>query len=269
MVITLWLKRGLHTGEFCAPTGSFWNLLIQLKRSPSGWLAFRGVGCRARTWHLKKHPVHCRPNDHLASGALAWPEFASVRGVDRAGGGWWAGGVAGPVAFVGRESELSRLAGALGGDARMVLVVGDAGVGKTRFAGEGMARAAAAGMVTVRGECLPLAGMLPLLPVVQALRELGEPEGGRLLEEGLAAAPVYAREEVRRLLPWLGPGEGTGAGGPGEGWRRERLFSAVGELLDAVAARRAVCVVVEDVHWADSSTLDCLTFYHGRAACAR
>ena len=55
------------------------------------------------------------------------------------------GGMAGPGAFVGREGELSRLVGALGGDARMVLVVGDAGVGKTRFAGEGMARAAAAG----------------------------------------------------------------------------------------------------------------------------
>jgi hypothetical protein len=45
----------------------------------------------------------------------------------------------GPVAFVGREGELSRLAGALSGDARMVLVVGDAGIGKTRFTGEGMA----------------------------------------------------------------------------------------------------------------------------------
>ena len=42
------------------------------------------------------------------------------------------------MAFVGREGELSRLAGVLGGDARLVLVVGDAGVGKTRFAGEGM-----------------------------------------------------------------------------------------------------------------------------------
>ncbi len=73
------------------------------------------------------------------------------------------------MAFVGRERQLLRLLGALGGDARMVLVVGDAGVGKTRFAGEGMARAAAAGMVMVRGECLPLAEKLPLLPVAGAL----------------------------------------------------------------------------------------------------
>ena len=44
--------------------------------------------------------------------------------------------MAGPVDFVGREAELSRLLGALGENARMVLVVGDAGVGKTRFATE-------------------------------------------------------------------------------------------------------------------------------------
>jgi MoxR-like ATPase len=65
--------------------------------------------------------------------------------------------MAGSVGFVGRERELSRLLGALGDDARLVLVVGDAGVGKTRLAGEGMARAAAAGMVAVRGG-LPSAG---------------------------------------------------------------------------------------------------------------
>ena len=61
----------------------------------------------------------------------------------------------GSVGFVGREGELSRLLGALGGGARLVLVAGDAGVGKTRFVAEGMARAAAAGMVMARGECLP------------------------------------------------------------------------------------------------------------------
>jgi DNA-binding CsgD family transcriptional regulator len=170
--------------------------------------------------------------------------------------------MAGPGAFVGREAELSRLAGALGGVARLVLVVGDAGVGKTRFAEEGMARAAAAGVVMVRGECLPLAGTLPLLPVAQALRELGELESGGVLEEALAAAPGYVREEVGRLLPRLGPGEGPGPGGRGEEWWRERLFSAVADLLEAVARRAAagVGLVVEDVHWADSATLDLLTF---------
>jgi DNA-binding CsgD family transcriptional regulator/tetratricopeptide (TPR) repeat protein len=171
--------------------------------------------------------------------------------------------MAAPVAFVGREDELSRLLAALGGDGRLVLVVGDAGVGKTRFVAEGMAAAAAVGAVVVRGECLPLAEALPLLPVAAALDELARVDGGALVAAALDAAPDYVRAEIGRLLPGLAPGGGPGsAGGPDEGWQRRRLFAAVAELLDAVASR-AGCgagLVAEDVHWADSATLDLLTF---------
>jgi predicted ATPase len=172
----------------------------------------------------------------------------------------------GSAAFVGRASELSRLLETLAGDTRLVVVTGDAGVGKTRFVGEGMARAAAGGMMMVQGECLPVAGTLPLLPVVAALGELARLDGGTVLEEALGAAPGFVRGEVGRLLPALGPDDGPGGVGRGEGWQRERLFSAVAELLDAVAVGfgPGVGLVVEDVHWADSATLDFLTFL-GRA----
>ena len=175
----------------------------------------------------------------------------------------WAKRMAEMVAFVGREDELSRLMGALGGGARLVLIVGDAGVGKTRFAGEGMARAAAMGIVMVRSECLPLSGTLPLLPVGSALGELASLDGGRVLAAALDAAPGFVRAEVARLLPQLAVGAGdAGAAGRGEGWRRERLFAGVAELLAAVASgsRSGFGLVVEDVHWADSETLDFLTY---------
>jgi len=164
--------------------------------------------------------------------------------------------------YVGRDRELSRLQDALSGGARLVLVVGDAGVGKTRFTGEGMARAAAAGMVMLRGECLPLAGSLPLLPVADALRQLRGLGGGALLATALDATPAYAREEVGRLLPEMGTGGGMVQDGRDEDWSRERLFAGLAELLAAVAggATSGVGLVVEDVHWADSATLDCLTF---------
>src|SRR5580693_8735889 len=170
--------------------------------------------------------------------------------------------MAGPVGFVGREGELSRLLVALGGDARLVLVVGDAGAGKTRFVTEAMDRAAAAGMVVVRGECLPLAGTLPLFPVADALGELGQLERGGLLAAALDAAPGYVREEVGRLLPGMDPGGGTGPAGRDGEWSRERLFAGVAELLAVVAetAGPGVGLIVEDVHWADSETLDFLTF---------
>jgi predicted ATPase len=167
--------------------------------------------------------------------------------------------MAGSVGFAGRERELSRLKGALGSDTRLVLVVGDAGVGKTRFAGEGMRRAAAGGMACVMGGCLPLAGELPLLPVAAALGELSRLQHGGLLEGALGKVPQYVRAEAARLLPQLEAGEPGGAG-PGEGWQRERLFAAVAELLGAVAPESGLVLVIEDVHWADGATLDCLTY---------
>jgi DNA-binding CsgD family transcriptional regulator len=179
------------------------------------------------------------------------------------GAAWWGGRMAPPEAFVGREGELSRLLAALGGDVRLVLVVGDAGVGKTRFVAEGMTRAAGARTVMVRGECLPLAEVLPLLPVAAALGELARVDGGGLVAAALDAAPQYVQAEIGRLVPGLGPRGGPGpAGGRDEDWQRQRLFAAVAELL-ATVARSGGCgvgLVVEDVHWADSATLDLLTF---------
>ena len=191
--------------------------------------------------------------------------LTAEKGIDQRGPDWWAGRMPGLVGFVGREAELSRLLGALGGDARLVLVVGDAGVGKTRFVTEGIARAEAAGMVMLRGECLPLTGTLPLLPMADVVAELGRRQGGRLLAAALDAAPEYVREEAGRLLPGLDPkstGGGTAPDGRDGEWSRERLFAGVAELLAGVARRSAsgVGLVVEDVHWADSATLDCLTF---------
>ena len=71
----------------------------------------------------------------------------SLRGyvIDATGVGWWCGRMAGTGVFVGREGELSRLQSALAERARLVLVVGDAGIGKTRFVGEGLARATPTG----------------------------------------------------------------------------------------------------------------------------
>jgi hypothetical protein len=164
-----------------------------------------------------------------------------------------------PGVFVGREGELSRLQSSLAERARLVLVVGDAGIGKSRLAAEGLARLAAEGMFTVGGGCLPLAEKLPLLPVADALGELTRLDGGAPFEAALTAAPAYVRPEVARLLPRLAPGE-PAAGEPVEGWRHERLFAAVAELLTGVARRSPVALLVEDVHWADGATLDFLTY---------
>src|SRR5262245_56298503 len=167
--------------------------------------------------------------------------------------------MAGTGVFVGREGELSRLESVLAERARLVLVVGDAGIGKTRFVAEGLVQASAGGMLTVGGGCLPLAVKPPLLPVADALAELSRLDGGAPFEAALAAAPPYVRPELARLLPGLAAAEPV-AVEPVEGWRYERLFAAVAELLDGVTRRSPLALLVEDIHWADGATLDFLTY---------
>jgi hypothetical protein len=162
--------------------------------------------------------------------------------------------------FVGRDRELARLRAVVGGgEARLLLVVGDAGVGKTGLVTEAMWRVAADGAVVVWGGCLPMRESLPLLPVVDALSDLSRVDRGGLLEDALAGTPRYVQVEVARLQPRRG-GDAAESSGPVDGGPRERLFAAIAELLGAVAQRRRIVLVVEDVHWADSATLDCLTF---------
>src|SRR5262245_50435464 len=167
--------------------------------------------------------------------------------------------MAGTGVFVGREGELSRLQSALAERARLVLVVGDAGIGKTRFVTEGLARIAGGGTLTVGGGCLPLAEKLPLLPLADALNELTRLDGGAPFAAALEATPAFVRPEVARLLPRLATGEPTEAESV-DGWRYGRLFAAVSELLAGTARRSPLALLVEDVHWADAATLDFMTY---------
>jgi tetratricopeptide (TPR) repeat protein len=99
---------------------------------------------------------------------------------------------------------------------------------------------------------------LPLLPLADALGELSRVDRGDMLETALAVAPRYVRVEVARLVPELRSGTVEPAG-PDSG-QRDRLFAAIADLFSAVARRQRIVLVVEDVHWADAATLDCLTF---------
>jgi len=156
------------------------------------------------------------------------------------------------MVFAGREREAAELRAALGGRSRLVLVAGDAGIGKTRLVTESLR-----GTPSVWGACLPLAEKLAFLPVAEALDALSRLEDGALLDGALAAVPPYARAETARLLPHLQPDAAPEAR-PAAG-HRERMFSGVAEVL-AAAGRSGLAVVIEDVHWADSATLDFLTF---------
>jgi hypothetical protein len=162
---------------------------------------------------------------------------------------------------VGRGAELDRLEAALTrartGDPVTVCVEGEAGVGKSRLVAQFTDRVRETGDQVLIGGCIELGeGSLPYAPVVQALRGLG-----RGLEPGALDDLVGpGRPLLARLLPELGYGEESSAPVAAGSASQARLFEAFLGLLERLAGGSATVLVVEDLHWADRSTLDLLTF---------
>jgi DNA-binding CsgD family transcriptional regulator len=160
--------------------------------------------------------------------------------------------------LVGREAELARLLALLddaaAGRPVVALVSGDAGVGKTRLVTELSAVARVSGFAVLTGRCAELADTVPYLPLADALRDatVGASASGPLLD-ALAARPVLSR-----LLPDVGPGQPLGGDMPG--LAQQQLFGAVLGMLAELAEASPVLLVLEDLHWADRSTRDLVTF---------
>jgi DNA-binding CsgD family transcriptional regulator len=173
------------------------------------------------------------------------------------------GGQAASPAFVGRASELAALDRALeqarGGAAAVLLVGGEAGVGKTRLVTEFAARQAGNGTRVLVGGCVPVAdGGLPFAPAVEALRDLVTQLG----VDPVRALAGPSWPDLARLLPALGGPDRSraGAGPSPDATDQVRLFELVLGLLAALAEQAALVLVVEDVHWADRSTRDLLAY---------
>jgi DNA-binding CsgD family transcriptional regulator len=178
--------------------------------------------------------------------------------------GWCPCGVAGSAGLAGRVGELRAVSAVLAreSDAAGMLVVGEAGVGKSRLIIAAAADVAHRGDVLVfSGWCLATSGALPFLPLLDVLRALGGVDEGRLVKAALAECPPYVTGELLRLMPELGDApEHSGPVGSDDGWRRQRLLEALRRLLAALGQRRRVAVVIEDVHCADPSTLELLEY---------
>jgi DNA-binding CsgD family transcriptional regulator len=162
--------------------------------------------------------------------------------------------------FAGREAELAVLAGVFddvaGGVPGTVLVGAEAGGGKSRLVGEFAARVAGRALV-LAGGCVELsAAGLPYAPFTAALRQLVRERGAA---EVAALLPGDAVGELAALLPDFG----TPAVGTDPETARGRLFEMLLTLLEAVAAPLPLVLVVEDVHWADRSARDLLSFLVG------
>ena len=151
--------------------------------------------------------------------------------------------------LVGREPEMALLRGAWReagqGRASMVVVRGDAGIGKTRLAKEFVRSVPRreAGEVSVR--CHAAEGTLALAPLTDVLRS----DWLRTAPSGLD--PVW-RDALGRLLPELAEGRGEALAPLTEGWQRQRLFEAAAR---AVLMGQPLLMLVDDLPWCDRDTL--------------
>ena len=161
-------------------------------------------------------------------------------------------------AFTGRAAELDLLCRAVR-DGLTTLVVGDPGIGKTRLVAECTAEFEGDGWLVVSTSCLPLAEDMPLLPVVDGLRQLQGVGQGALLWDCLQDCLPYVRDEMARLVPELTSSSTSGGTAAGEG-PRQRLFAAVLQCWKAVYQRRPLVIIIDDLHWSDSTTRDFLTY---------
>ena len=160
-------------------------------------------------------------------------------------------------AFVGREEHVQRLrarwAQCRAGPSRLVLLAGEAGVGKSRLAAEFAHSVHADGGTVLYGRADEEA-LLPHQPFVEALRHLITHA-----DSALAGALEPEREILSRLLPDLASGTSAPPAPPApadgaEETTRYRLFEAVAALLCAATSRSPVLLIIDDLDWADKPT---------------
>lgn len=174
-----------------------------------------------------------------------------------------AGGV-----FVGREEELESLKeifeGALAGQGGVALIEGEPGIGKTRLAQELVTYARVRGALVLSSACHEAETAPAYWPFAQAIRAyVREADPVGLAWQLGADGPEVARlvPELRERVPSIP------AAPPLEGQEsRFRFFEAIAGLLIGISSSRPLVLVLDDLHWADSSSIELLRFLAHRIA---
>ena len=146
------------------------------------------------------------------------------------------------VPFVGRERELAALehafAAVMDGQVRAVAIAGDAGIGKTRLAEEFAQRAGAAGAATRWGRCHDTLRRPAYGPWAEILGDL------RAKDPSRGSTPVFPRSGPHAVVSMA---DTKGA--------RTALFERLTQALRQLAEEEPIVLILEDLHWASTSTL--------------
>lgn len=161
--------------------------------------------------------------------------------------------------FIGRASERAVLEATLRNVVRdrtchLLTVLGGAGVGKSRFVWE-FAGGLAGNVTVLRGRCLPYGEGITYWPLAEIVRQIARAEGRDPGEPSASviSARLAGEEKAELIVERLG--NALGLGSPG-GATSEETFWAVRRLLEALARSGPVVIVIDDLHWAESTFLD-------------
>jgi class 3 adenylate cyclase len=155
--------------------------------------------------------------------------------------------------LVGRADELARLRALFAGTqserrSRVVTLLGEAGIGKTRLAAEFVS---SAGATVAVGRCAPYGEGATYLPLAEAIRQ-AVPTRVRASVAALLAGDENADLVAQRITELTGEAEGTASTG--------ELFWAVRRFFEAFAQQRPLLLVFDDVHWAEPTLLDLIEY---------
>jgi predicted ATPase len=161
-----------------------------------------------------------------------------------------------------------RFAAALQGERQVVLVTGEAGIGKTTLVDTFVAQSATERALWLgRGQCIAHHGAgEAYLPILEALGQMGREPGGKQL---VAILEQQAPSWLLQMPGFLSDTAYETLQRRGSGSTRERMLRELAEAVETLTAVRPLVLVLEDLHWSDGATVDWLAYVARRREPAR
>jgi DNA-binding winged helix-turn-helix (wHTH) protein/tetratricopeptide (TPR) repeat protein len=174
--------------------------------------------------------------------------------------------------IVGRHVELARLHDCLEraqlGQRQIVFVTGEPGIGKTSLVRAFLQRLEGRGGLRVAsGQCVePYGAGEPYLPILESMSRLCRaPDGGRVVDVLTRHAPSW----LAQMPGLLATTEGDARRPAAAGATPQRMLREMAEALETLGSERPLVLWLEDLHWADCSTLDLIAYLARRSGSAR